>query len=260
MQPNSPFTPLNDPPKKLPIPRIVWAIVTLVVVGGGYSFSQSNRTGESMNTSKANVQARNGGPGYLETSDPVFISIKDRAVTDLKQSVERSDPKSPENKPFLTTMEAWPQQKKDRFHALVGESIEKYISQTRLSDDGTVDVGTFLLVFKDFGEMEEKRIAEEHDIRVQYLGGDKYVAELWQDGLAVYSDKNIPDNERKAVAKERYAIVRKSIEDGKQERYTKMLALLYTLKNDGSITFHDPFQPVINFMKLPAASGGKGNR
>lgn len=257
MQPNAPFAPLDESPKKSATPRIIWAIMALIVVGGGYWFSQSSTTGEIMNTTIDSIQTKQVVPGYLDNSDPVLVSIKGRALADLVQSIKRADPESAENKSFATQAKGWSQERQNQLQALFEESINDYAAQTHLSD---VDFGTFMLVFQDFKEMEQKRIAEEHDIRVQYLGGDKYVAEFWQDGLAVYSEKNVPDNERKAVAKERYAIVRKSIEDGQQERYTKMFALLYTRENDGSITFHDPFQPMIDFMASNTASGGEVNR
>lgn len=115
--------------------------------------------------------------------------------------------------------------------------------------------------------MDQKKIAAEYDIRIQYLGSNKYAAEFWEDGLAVNSEANalISANELAASGyakkhpdsgvgnvekiKETYANVRKSIKAGKQERYTKMMALLYTLEKDGSITFHDPGQPMIDFVK-----------
>ena len=122
-----------------------------------------------------------------------------------------------------------------------------------------------MLVFEDLGKMDQKEIAEEYDIRVLYLGNDKYVAEFWEDGLTVNSEahalarahelanseyaKKNPDSGvgNVEVIKENYANVRKSIEDGKKERYTKMMALLYTLNKDASIIFHNPFQPLIDF-------------
>lgn len=120
-----------------------------------------------------------------------------------------------------------------------------------------------MLVFYNFIEMDQKTIAEKivegYDIRVQNLGSDTYVAEFWQDVLVAtvhaeaqaLASTNLPVD-RESV-KKTFANDRKSIEDGKQERYFKAMALLYTLEKDGSITFHDPFQPVIDFMKLSAA-------
>ena len=256
MQPNTPITPPNDSPKKLPALKMIIAITALILFGSGYCFSQSNKTGGAMKTKKT----KNVAPVYLDKNNPIYISIKGRAVTDLKQSLKRQAPESPETKLMETQMEAMSQEKQsqiqDQYMPLLKKSIEDYVTQTHLLYPNTqqnvdaVGFASFMLVVSDFGKEDEKKIAEEHDIRVQYLGSDKYAGEFWQDDLAVYSDKNVPDHadpERKAVVKERYAIVRKSIKAGKQERYTKVMALLYTLEKDGSITFHDPFQPIFDF-------------
>lgn len=251
MQPNTPTTPSEDVAKKLPAAKIMIALVALLFAGGGYYIYQSGKTENIMDATMNNIQTKHTAPGYLDKNDPIVLSMKDRAITDLKESIKRGDPESPENTAVASQMEGWSQEKRDQFVALFEKSINDYTAQTHFSD---VDVGTFMLVFRDFGEMDKGTIAENHDIRVQYLGGETYGAEFWQDGLAVYSEKNVPDHERRDVAKERYAIVRKSIEEGKQERYTKMMALLYTVEKDGSITFHDPFQPMYDFMKLSAPS------
>jgi hypothetical protein len=47
--------------------------------------------------------------------------------------------------------------------------------------------------------------------------------------------------------KESCAHIWKSIIVGKQERYTKVMALLYTREKDGSVIFHAPYQSVIDF-------------
>lgn len=115
--------------------------------------------------------------------------------------------------------------------------------------------------FNELGEKDAKVIAEEYDIRVQYLGGNKYAAEFWEDGLAINSEahvlviandlvaRNPDDKEIVKDFKETFEKARKSIEDGKHERYAKVMALLYTLEKNGSIIFHDPFQSVIDFIK-----------
>lgn len=250
MQPNTPISPPEDVARKTPAAKIMIALAALLFAGGGYYMYQSGKTEKIMDATMNDVQPKHAAPGYLDKNDPIVIAVNGRAVADLKQSIKRGDPESPENREVASQMEGWSQEQRDQFVALFEKSINDYTAQTHFSD---VDVGTFMLVFRDFGEMTEETITKNHDIRVQYLGGDTYVAELWEDGLAVYSENNVPDDERKAVAGERYAIARKSIEEGKQERYTKMMALLYTRGHDGSMTFHDPFQPVIDFMKLSAA-------
>jgi hypothetical protein len=216
----------------------------------------SIRTSGAVDTTIDNIQTKNATPVYLDKNDPIFITIKSRTITDLKQS---SDPESAHNKFIATKIETLTKEKQDQLEALFKKSITDYTAQTRF------DVGTFMLVFKALGSRDQKEIAEENDIRVQYLGGNKYVAEYWEDGLAVNSEahalarahdlatseyaKKHPNDGLGNVeeVKETYANVRKSINDGKQERYTQVMALFYTLEKDGSITFHDPFFSVIDF-------------
>lgn len=169
------------------------------------------------------LQTKNVTPVYLDKNDPTVISIKGRAVTDLRQSTRYMDPESPESKLIETQVKAWPEEKKNQLQALGGQSIKDYTAQTLF------DAGTFMLVFSSFKEIDQKKIAEEWDIRVQHLGGDKYIAEFWEDSHAV-------NPEAKS-------------EIGENARYYKMMALLYTLGMDGSVTFHDPFQPVIDLLK-----------
>lgn len=236
-------------------------VTILIFFSSAPSSAQSNEKGKTMNAKSNEVKKENSAQGYLDKNDPIFISIKTRAANDLKRSSERFDAGSAENKLIEPQIKTWTDGKKKRFHALFEKSINDYTAQTHF------DAETFLMVFGEFGKMDLKQIAEEYDIRVQYLGSDKYVAEFWEDGLAVNSEanalawahelatseyaKNHPDDGVSDVEKikETYANVRKSIKDGKQERYTKVMALLYKQEKDGSITFHDPGQPVIDFIK-----------
>jgi hypothetical protein len=213
---------------------------------------------ETMDTTMNNNQTKSAALVYLDKNDPIFLSIKGRAVTDLKESAKRLDPELPENKLIATQMKTWTEEKQNQLQALGEKSINDYTVQTHLNVK-IFNIGTFLLVFNDFGKMDQKRIAEEHDIRVQYLGGDKYVAEFWEDSeahaLARASNPNDDDIE---IVKELIRLSSGqesiSIEDGAKItkmvalRYTKMMALLYTLENDGSVTFHDPFQPMYDFI------------
>ena len=169
------------------------------------------------------LQTKNATPVYLDKNDPIVKSIKGRAVTDLRQSTRFMDPESPESKLIKTQMNALSEEKKNQLQALGGQSIEDYTAQTLF------DAGTFLLVLSSFKEIDQKKIAEGWDIRVQHLGADKYIAEFWEDSHIVHPEaKN---------------------EIGENARYYKMMALLYTLEKDGSVIFHNPFQPVIDFLK-----------
>jgi len=169
------------------------------------------------------LQPTNAAPVYLDKNDPIVKSIKGRAVTDLRQSTRYMDPESPESKLIETQVKGWSEEKKNQLQALGEQSIQDYTTQTLFH------ASTFMLVFSSFKEMDQKKIPEEWDIRVQHPGGDKYIAELWEDSHVVHPEaKN---------------------EIGENARYYKMMALLYTLEKDGSVTFHDPFQPVIDFSK-----------
>jgi len=257
-----PNTPSKELQKNLPVLQIISVIIALILFGSGYCFSQSHKIGQTMDTTINNIQTDDPAAVYLDKNDPIFISIKGRAVTDLKQSSGRSDPESNENKLIETQVKAWSKKKQNKLQTLYQKSINDYTAQTHF------DVGTFMMVFSEFGKMEQIKIAEEYEIRIQYLGDDKYAAEFWEDGLAVNSEANAlisahelatsgyakkhPDSEVGNVekVKETFANVRKSIEAGKQERYTKMMALLYTVEKDGSVTFHDPGQPVFDYIKV----------
>ncbi len=169
------------------------------------------------------LQTKTATPIYLDKNDPIVVFIKGRAVTDLRRSTKYMDPGSPESESIRTKMEAWSEEKKSQLQALGGQAIGDYAAQTHF------DASTFMLVFSSFGEMDEKKIPEEWDIRVQHPGGDKYIAEFWEDSQAVHPEaKN---------------------EIAENARYYKMMALLYTLEKDGSVAFHNPFQPVIDFLK-----------
>ncbi|MCX6286639.1 MAG: hypothetical protein NTY96_05950 [Bacteroidetes bacterium] len=196
---------------------------------------------------------------YLENNDPIAIAIKGRALTDLKQSVNKADPESPENKLIAAQVAAWPLDKQNQLHEAFEKSINDYPVQTHLNVK-IFNAGTFFMVFSDFGKMDQKKMAEEYDIRVQSLGGDNYTAEFWEDSethaLAVANNTNVEAIE---VVKEliRLSSGKESVsdEDGIKTtkmvalRYTKMMALLYTLEKDGSVSFHDPFQPMMDFIK-----------
>ncbi|MFH0989282.1 MAG: hypothetical protein V1799_04610 [bacterium] len=166
------------------------------------------------------LQTKNVAPSYLDNNDPIVISIKGRAVTDLRRSTSYMDSESPESKLIETQVKAWSEEKKNQLQALGGQSIQAYTAQTLF------DVGTFMLVFSSFKEMDQKKIAEEWDIRIQHPDGDNYIAEFWEDSHSVHPEaKN---------------------EIGENARYYKMMALLYTLEKDSSVVFHNPFQPVMD--------------
>lgn len=197
---------------------------------------------------------------YLDTNNPISKAIKARAINDLRQSVTRTDPESAESKTITAQIEAMPKEKQDQLQEIFLKSINDYLIQTHF-DITVFNYGTFMLLYSDLGKMDLKKIATEYDIRVQNLGGDKYAAEFWEDSqahaLAAAGNPNAEDIEifkelirlssgKKSVSKEDGATTTKMV----ALPYTKMFGLLYSLEKDGEVTFHDPFQPMIDFIKL----------
>lgn len=225
------------------------AISALILFGSGYCFPQSD-----------SIQAKNVDLIYLKQKDPIFVSIKARVINDLKESTKKVDPDSPENKLHVEEVKKWSQEKQDQVNALFAQSIYDYAEKTHF------DAGILMMTFDVMGKKDQKELSEENDIRVLNLGNDKYVAEFWEDGIAVNSEahaiawaQELANSERAKKnpgsglgnvkeIKKTYADARKLIKDGKQERYTKVLALLYSKEKDGSISFHDPYQQLYDFV------------
>jgi len=238
--------------------KLTIVITTLILFGSGYCFSQSDNTGQNMKT-KDSILTKNVEPVYLDKKDPIFVSIKARVINDLKESSKKVDPESPENKLLTEQVKTWPQEKQDRVNALFIQSMYDYAEQTHF------DAGIFMIVFEVIGKKDQKELSEENDIRVLNLGNDKYVAEFWEDGIALNSEAHaiawaheLANSERAKKnpgsglgnvkeIKKTYADARKLIKDGKKERYTKVFALLYSKEKDGSITFINPFQAIMDF-------------
>ncbi|HEY3388392.1 MAG TPA: hypothetical protein VGK38_02395, partial [Prolixibacteraceae bacterium] len=149
--------------------------------------------------------------------------------------------------------------KQSHFESLFVKSINDYAAQTYF------EPGTFMLVFDVLGKMDQKELAEDYDFRVLCIGDNKYVAEFWEDGIATNSEahaltyaKELANSEfakknphsdvgNVEIIKQNYARTRKSIKDCKQDRYKKVMALLYSREKDSSIIFHNPFQPMYDF-------------
>lgn len=243
--------------------KIKIEIIALIFVSCGYGYSQSQQTEQTMNKMDTNISQEEVSLTtrvvYLDTNDPISMAIKGKALTDLKQSINRSDLESPENKLIAVQIEAWPQEKLNQLQELFAKSIHDYLVQTQF-DVTIFNYGTFMLLYGDLGKMDMEKFTTEYDIRVQNLGGDKYVAEFWEDSKAhALALEGNPNTENIEIFKEliRLSSGKQTVskEDGATTtkmvalRYTKMLGLLYTLEKDSSVTFHDPFQPMIDFIK-----------
>ena len=246
---------LYKPSKRMISTQMVIALAVLILFSSGYCISQNNKTGKNMNSTK------NTATVYLDKKDPKFISIKSRAFSDLDTIVKEFDPESEYNKLVAIQTQTWTEEMRSESQALGSESITDYAEQSHL------DVGTFMMVITSLGEMDQQKMEKDWEVRVQNLSADKYVAEFWEDGLAVNSEENAvayahelanseyakkhPDSDIGNVEdiKKNYADTRNSIKTGKQERYTKMMALLYTVDKGGAVTFIDPFQTSKDFLK-----------
>lgn len=241
---------------------VLLILFTLVCIGGGRCFSQTQNIEQVPDSTMNNIHTRKTVPVYLEKNDPMFISIKGRVVTDLKKN---ADPESDENKAIRAGLtgekqhrfEAFIAENKQELEALFVKSITEYAKQVHF------DAWTLITVFTALAAKDAQEIADEYDIRILSLGSDKYVAEFWEDGLAVNSEahalkssheiaaRNPDTNSSKIVqdVKKTYANTRKSIENGERERYSKVMALLYTKEKDGSVLYHNPYQVMTDFNK-----------
>ena len=210
-------------------------------------------------TKAENKQPDVPAPVYLNAKDPVFLNIHSRVLNDLKLSIKSADPELPENKKLAAKMETWPKEKQNQLQTILETSMNDYVVQAQLKT-AIFNYGTFLAILGSFRKMDQQGLESEYDIRVRHLGGDNYVAEFWEDAEAhaLAIAKN-PTNDDIEIFKE---LIRMS--SGKQSistkngatttqmvalRYTKMIAVIYTLEKDGSLTFRDPFQPMIDFLK-----------
>ncbi|MBU3926346.1 MAG: hypothetical protein KKB74_00965, partial [Bacteroidetes bacterium] len=198
-------------------------------------------------------------PVYLDANDPVFLNIHSRVLNDLKSSIKNADPELPENITLAAKIETWSNEKQNQLQTILETSMNDYVVQAQLKTE-IFNYGTFLAILGSFRKMDQQGLESEYDIRVRNLGGDSFVAELWEDAEAhaLAIAKNPPDDNLE-IFKELIRLSSGkqviSIEDGATitqmvaSRYTKMTALMYTLEKDGSLTFRDPFQPMIDFLK-----------
>jgi hypothetical protein len=205
---------------------------------------------EDKNKSSVEYSSQNIKPTYLDKNDFIFISIKDRVVNDMKKT---ADYESIENKTIAAKIKSLTGEKKNQLDTLFVKSISDYTAKINF------DAGTLMTVFKNLAGKPVIKIYEENDIRILQLGEDNYVAEFWEDGLAVNSEEHAiawaneliskypDDSEILKNVKETYANARKSIEEGEVDRYSKVMALLYTKEKDGTLTYHNPFQIMIDF-------------
>jgi hypothetical protein len=196
---------------------------------------------------------------YLPKTDPVYIEIKNRAISDWLLAVSNTDTASEKNKLRKEQIESWPREKQDEFESMMIRSLEDYNRQTHFNLEG------FITFFPEIRNLDLKKFESETDFRVRVLDTNKFAAEFWEDGLAVNSEANAvlyakelresaraklhPEEDLGNVEeiKKNYAAHRQQINSGKKKRFTKLMALLYVRKENKSIFFRDPGEDYHDF-------------
>ncbi len=231
-------------------------IGTLLIVGGTRCSSFTTTTDHGMDAPQTDDCGQEPAIAYLENNDPICTAIKNRVIADLKRNV---DPESADNKKLAATIPTLSKEKQDLLEAVMVRSLNEYAAATHC------EAGTLFREFKSLGSKEREALASDYEIRVRCLGGAAYAAEFWEDGLAVHSEAHAAADARDLAVRasaqpsaidrrsnadaimKAYAQIRTSIQEGRQERFKKVMALLYTREADGSLMYHDPFQSVIDF-------------
>lgn len=221
-------------------------IVAAIFTCWSNCFCQTRKTANASKVTKNKI-IKKAQTGVLQQKDSIAILIKNRAIDDLIHLVETSDPSTPENKLMAAKIKEWPKEKQEQFMQFFQTSINDYVSKVKLVE---LDAAMFLYFLSEFKGMDKKRIAEQYDIRVSRYGNN-YIAEFWEDGLDLNSEKHAIKNALNAkqveVIKHRYGIVRGTIKSGKSKRYVKMMALLYAKEPDGSVIFVEPLKSMMDF-------------
>ncbi len=229
--------------------RLIISFIIILIMGGVFAYIKympNSKISETKSTTSNIAKV-----GYLEKIDSLYQTITNRVLGDFLEAAKIGTKGAPETKMVESKLQALSQEKQNQLQALFIKSIDEYMTKLDYDFKG------FMSVFSSrLATLDQKKMLEEYDIRVQYLGENKYVAEFWEDGLAVNSEANAVSStnqsattypENREALKKSYADIRKSIIDGKQVRYTKVMVLLYTLK-DSSFTFLNPFQPMIDLL------------
>ena len=206
-------------------------LIAIILIVSANSFSQTNKTQKNMNTT-------NPTTGYLDKNDSLFIKIQERALTDLKDWMRKNFKDSPETILMKEKIETLSKEKKSKIDEIVKKTFRDYTTQTN------IDEGVFMLILGSFKEMDEGKMVEKWDTRVQSIGGNKYVAEFWADENDVSDDVSIVLGLHKMS--DDYA--NKSANKGKPEGYSKVMVLLYIKETTGSFNLYNPFQPIIDFI------------
>ena len=198
------------------------------------------------------MHKNNVAPVYLDKNDSLLIVIKNRVITDLKEWISKSSPNSPEGKLMGEKVKTLSQAKQAEMGELFQKSICDYTQETLFNEEA------FILFLSGFQEMEDNKMVEKWDIKVQCFGG-KYIAEFWADSLSVSSDiaillklnkmsNNYSETGQRNVGKVKETNTKHSIDEINNEEYSKVMALLYIKEKEGAINFKDPIQPVFDFI------------
>jgi hypothetical protein len=123
-----------------------------------------------------NSETKTADQLYLDKTDPIYLSIKSRLLSDLNETAKTLDPELAENKLIEARLKEHPGLR-SQIQTIGQRSITKYTEEVQL------ELGMFMLVLSSFGEMDEEKM--EWDVRVQHLGDDRYTGELWEDFKAM---------------------------------------------------------------------------
>jgi len=153
-------------------------------------------------------------PPMKSKDNPIYLDKNDPVFKTIHGRVkndlmQRSDTDSLNNVIIAKKIEALTTEQQNQLESVLVKSINDYMAQTHFD-------GTFMVSFSALRNMDQQEISEVYELRIQNLGGGKYAAEFW--------------------------------ENGKQEPNSKVLALLYILKKDGSILYSNPYQKVMKFL------------
>ena len=99
-------------------------------------------------------QIKNVDTVYLDKNDPIFISIKGRAVSDLKQI---ANPESPGNKLIAAHLSTWSEEKLKQFEAIFVNAINDYNAKTHF------EPGTFFSKQQNFNLFNKEKFYEAND-------------------------------------------------------------------------------------------------
>ncbi|MCX6286644.1 MAG: WG repeat-containing protein [Bacteroidetes bacterium] len=173
-----------------------------------------DKTGRKIDKPDTNMKQKES-VAAPDSVKPVYLDHNDTIYITIYKRVavdlrQKVDTGSIENKLFAAKMSALTPEQQNQLEPIFVKSITEYAAKTHF------EAWTLMMNFNNLARKDVKDIADKYEIRVQNLGDECYAAEFWE-----------------------------ALEQG---GYNKVMALLYVREKDGSFTFHDPYQAVIDFL------------